>query len=96
MKSKSSCIWVLLLRVPKGFLIFPTIRRCTRAVWVANISQIFDDLVLPLKVVKVKHPFGILQSITQIRTATQNLAQTRLLSEFFILETVSNKDVTDS
>ena len=33
--------------------------------WVANMSQIFDGLVLPLKV-KIRHPFGILQSNTQI------------------------------
>ena len=35
-------------------------RGCTAQgeVWVANISHIFDGLVLPLKVVKIKHPFG--------------------------------------
>ena len=34
------------------------------AMWVANIIQFFDRLVLPLKV-KIKHNFGILQSNTQ-------------------------------
>ena len=34
--------------------------------WVANIGQIFDSLVHPLKVVKIKNPFGILQTNPQI------------------------------
>ena len=34
--------------------------------WVANTSQIFNGLVHPLKVVKIKNPFGILQTNTQI------------------------------
>ena len=42
-------------------------------VWVANISQIFDGLVLPLKFVKIKHHFGFLQSNTQILQYLVNL-----------------------
>ena len=34
--------------------------------WVANTSQIFNGLVHPLKVAKIKSPFGILQTNTQI------------------------------
>ena len=49
------------------------------AIWVANISQIFDGLVLPLKVAKIKHPFGILQSKAQI--------QQDLIGFFFYLKT---------
>ena len=34
--------------------------------WVASISQIFDGLLHPYKVVKIKHPFGMLQSNIQV------------------------------
>ena len=48
-KTKSCGIWVLLWRIPEGFLILKTFRGCTRSVVGCQYQSVFDGLLHPLQ-----------------------------------------------
>ena len=50
----------------KDFLFWKLLAGAQGVLWVANISQFLTVFRTPYKVVKIKHPFGMLQSNIQV------------------------------